>query len=42
MLEADGRVETIETGGGLWLSSVEDGWHPSGYIDGTAESVWGD
>jgi hypothetical protein len=33
-------VETIETAGGLWVSSVEDGWHPSSYVDGIAETVW--
>jgi hypothetical protein len=40
VLKTDGRVETIETAGGLWVSSVEDGWHPSSYVDGIAETVW--
>lgn len=39
--EAEGVVETLETGGGLWLSSVEEGWHPAGYAARTAERVWG-
>lgn len=37
----DGEVaETIEAGGGLWLSTSEDGWHPDGYITRTASRVW--
>ena len=34
-------VETIEAGGGLWLSTSETGWHPAGYADATAARVWG-
>lgn len=34
-------VETIEAGAGLWLSTSETGWHPSDYVNGTAERVWG-
>lgn len=34
-------VETIEAGGGLWLSTSERGWHPSGYAGRTAARVWG-
>lgn len=34
-------TETIEAGGGLWLSTSEAGWHPSGHAQGVAERVWG-
>lgn len=34
-------TETIEAGGGLWLSTSESGWHPAGYASGTADAVWG-
>jgi len=38
----DGALtETIEAGGGLWLSTSEDGWHPSDYVSRTAKRVWG-
>lgn len=38
----DGELtETIEAGGGLWLSTSEDGWHPSGYTGRTGDAVWG-
>ena len=39
-LTVDDRVETIEAGGGLWLSTTQAGWHPSNYVDDTAERVW--
>lgn len=39
-LVTDGRRETIEAGGGRWLSSVQDGWHPLRYDDEVAELVW--
>jgi len=39
-LDADGRLETIEAGGGVWLSSVLDRWRPARYVDETAERVW--
>ncbi|WP_431801787.1 hypothetical protein [Microbacterium sp. bgisy203] len=34
-------IETIEAGGGLWLSTSESGWHPSEYVDRTGKRVWG-
>jgi len=34
-------TETIEAGGGLWLSTSETGWHPSDYIPRIAKRVWG-
>lgn len=34
-------VETIDAGGGLWLSTSEDAWHPSGYVKATTDRVWG-
>ncbi|MFT4214925.1 MAG: hypothetical protein QM622_09140 [Microbacterium sp.] len=38
----DGELtETIEAGGGLWLSTSEDGWHPDEYVKRTAAAVWG-
>jgi len=38
----DGALtETIEAGGGLWLSTSEDGWHPSDYVSRTAKRIWG-
>lgn len=40
--DAEGALETIEAGGGLWLSSVQDGWRPSRYADETAMRVWAD
>ncbi len=40
--DADGRVETIEAGGGVWLSTVQDGWHPAGYATRIADRVWMD
>lgn len=40
VLDADGRVETIEAGGGRWLSSVQDGWHPAQYASRVADRVW--
>lgn len=37
----DGELtETIETGGGLWLSSSETGWHPEAYASRVARAVW--
>ncbi|MDJ1114382.1 hypothetical protein [Microbacterium dauci] len=33
-------VETIETGGGLWVSTSEDAWHPSGHARRVAEAAW--
>lgn len=37
----DGQtVETIETGGGLWVMSVESGWRPDRYADRVAAQVW--
>jgi len=38
----DGALtETIEAGAGLWLSTSENGWHPSDYVARTAKRVWG-
>lgn len=38
---ADGDlVETIEAGGGLWVSTSESTWHPSGLADRVADQVW--
>lgn len=34
-------TETIEAGGGLWLSTSENAWHPSDYVTRTAKRVWG-
>jgi hypothetical protein len=33
-------TETIEAGGGLWLSTSESGWHPDRYVERVAERVW--
>lgn len=33
-------IETIESGGGLWVSTSESGWHPEGYTDRVAAQVW--
>lgn len=33
-------TETIEAGGGLWLSTSETGWHPSDYVTRIAKRVW--
>lgn len=33
-------VETIETGGGLWLSTSQTGWYPSDYTRRTADRVF--
>lgn len=33
-------TETIETGGGLWLSTSETTWHPAGYTDNVAAQLW--
>ncbi len=33
-------VETIETGGGVWLSTTQEGWRPSDYASRVAERVW--
>lgn len=48
--DADGRtlctrtdgdlIETIEAGGGLWLSTSQESWHPQGYAEGVADAVW--
>lgn len=38
----DGELtETIEAGGGRWLSTSESGWHPTDYVTRTAKRVWG-
>jgi hypothetical protein len=34
-------TETIEAGGGRWLSTSETGWHPSDYVTRIAKRVWG-
>ena len=34
-------TETIEAGGGLWLSTSEDAWHPAGYVSRTGDRIWG-
>lgn len=34
-------TETIEAGGGRWLSTSESGWHPTDYVSRTAKRVWG-
>ncbi|KXZ61944.1 hypothetical protein Mlaev_00035 [Microbacterium laevaniformans] len=34
-------TETIEAGGGRWLSTSERGWHPSDYVSRIAKRVWG-
>jgi hypothetical protein len=34
-------VETIEAGGGLWLSTSEQAWHPAEYVRRTGDRVWG-
>lgn len=37
----DGELtETIESGGGLWVSSSETGWHPAGLMDRVSDRVW--
>ncbi|MFJ6677601.1 hypothetical protein ACIQLK_00575 [Microbacterium sp. NPDC091382] len=33
-------IETIEAGGGRWVSTSQRAWHPAGYADGVAEAVW--
>ena len=33
-------IETIEAGGGLWLSTSERGWHPGDYAGRTGARVW--
>lgn len=33
-------TETVEAGGGLWVSSSESGWHPAGYTSRVADRVW--
>lgn len=40
VLRSEERIETIETAGGVWLSTAEDGWHPSLYVDEIADRVW--
>ncbi|THE06913.1 hypothetical protein [Microbacterium oleivorans] len=38
---ADGKlVETIEAGGGRWLSTSQQAWHPEQYAARVAEAVW--
>lgn len=38
----DGELtETIEAGGGLWLSTSENGWHPAEYVRRTGARIWG-
>ena len=34
-------TETIEAGGGLWLSTSESAWHPTGYVSRTGDRIWG-
>ncbi|MBN9177704.1 MAG: hypothetical protein J0I43_10100 [Microbacterium sp.] len=34
-------TETIEAGGGLWLSTSEQAWHPAEYVRRTGDRVWG-
>lgn len=34
-------TETIEAGGGLWVSTSESAWHPAGYTARVADRVWG-
>lgn len=34
-------VESIEAGGGLWLSTSQSGWHPAEYVSLTGDRVWG-
>lgn len=34
-------IETIEAGGGLWLSTSEDAWHPGDYSRLIGDRVWG-
>ena len=34
-------TETIEAGGGLWLSTSESAWHPAGYVSRTGDRIWG-
>lgn len=33
--------ETIDIVGGLWVSTLESGWRPAGYVDVVADRVWG-
>ncbi|MDT3331711.1 hypothetical protein Q9S78_13655 [Microbacterium sp. KSW-18] len=33
-------VESIEAGGGRWLSTSQQAWHPSRYAEGVADAVW--
>ena len=40
VLEVDGRSETIDMAGDVWVSSVQDAWQPSGYADAVASRVW--
>lgn len=35
-------VETIETAGGVWVSTSETSWHPSGYVRRIGQAVWAD
>lgn len=39
-LEVDTRTETIDMAGAVWLSTVQDGWHPESYADAVAKRVW--
>lgn len=34
-------TETIEAGGGLWLSTSESAWHPAEYVRRTGDRIWG-
>ena len=34
-------TETIEAGGGLWLSTSESAWHPADYVSRTGDRIWG-
>jgi len=40
--EQEGVRESIEAGDGVWLSTVQDGWHPAGYDTRVADRVWAD
>lgn len=40
--ERERVVESVTVRDGLWLSSVESGWHPESYTDRLSRYVWGD
>jgi len=33
-------LETLEAGGGVWLSTSQDAWHPTSYAARVADAVW--